>query len=382
MGLRDMPPVPSKPVLDLPALFDVAAEKSDGDLPTLRLLVGGRWRGAQSGETFDVASPIDGSVIARAQKADENDIKTAIEAALKAGKNVEGTVCYTISPVHSVDYFLRIGEKLAEMGVQIICLKDMAGLLAPYVAYEIVKKLKSRISLPVHLHSHCTAGLAPMTYMMAIEAGVDIIDTALSPLSQGTSQPATEQMVAALKGTPHDTGLDLTALNEIAVNNQIKTDVLVSQIPGGMLSNLVAQLRQQKAEDRLDAVLAEMPHVRKDLGYPPLVTPTSQIVGSQAALNVMTGKRYSVVAMETKNYVKGLYGESPGPISEEIKRKVLGKQEPISCRPADLLKPGLEAARKEIASLASSEEDVLSYALFPEIAKEYFLWRDGQPGRA
>ena len=181
---------------------------------------------------------------------DIRNMKTAIEAALKAGKNVEGTVCYTISPVHSVDYFLRIGEKLAEMGVQIICLKDMAGLLAPYVAYEIVKKLKSRISLPVHLHSHCTAGLAPMTYMMAIEAGVDIIDTALSPLSQGTSQPATEQMVAALKGTPHDTGLDLTALNEIAeyfyqvrrkyaefesdVNNQIKTDVLVSQIPGGM----------------------------------------------------------------------------------------------------------------------------------------------------
>jgi oxaloacetate decarboxylase alpha subunit len=328
---------------------------------------------------------------------DIRNMKTAIEAALKAGKNVEGTVCYTISPVHSVDYFLRVAEKLADMGVQIICLKDMAGVLAPYVAYEIIKKLKSRISLPVHLHSHCTAGLAPMTYMMAIEAGVDIIDTALSPLSQGTSQPATEQMVAALKGTPHDTGLDLAALNEIAeyfyrvrrryaefespVNNQIKTDVLVSQIPGGMLSNLVAQLRQQKAEDRLDAVLAEMPHVRKDLGYPPLVTPTSQIIGSQAALNVMTGKRYSLVALETKNYVRGLYGESPGPISEEIKRKVLGKQEPISCRPADLLKPGLDAARKEIGTLANSEEDVISYALFPEIAKEYFLWRDEQSGR-
>ena len=328
---------------------------------------------------------------------DIRNMKTAIEAALKAGKNVEGTICYTISPVHSVDYFLRVAEKLAEMGVQIICLKDMGGVLAPYVAHEIIKKLKSRISLPVHLHSHCTAGLAPMTYMMAIEAGVDIVDTALSPLSQGTSQPATEQMVAALKGTPHDTGLDLAALNEIAeyfyqvrskyaefespVNNQIKTDVLVSQIPGGMLSNLVVQLRQQKAEDRLDAVLAEMPHVRKDLGYPPLVTPTSQIIGSQAALNVMTGKRYSVVAMEAKNYVKGLYGESPGPISEEIKNKVLGKQEPINCRPADLLKPGLDAARKEIGTLASSEEDIISYALFPEIAREYFLWRDGQSGR-
>jgi pyruvate/oxaloacetate carboxyltransferase len=328
---------------------------------------------------------------------DIRNMKTAIKAALKAGKTVEGTVCYTISPVHSVDYFIRVGEKLAELGVQIICLKDMGGLLAPYVTYDLVKGFKSRIPLPLHLHSHCTAGLAPMSYMMAIEAGVDIIDTALSPLSQGTSQPATEQMVAALKGTPRDTGLDLAALNDLAeyfygvrrkyadfespVNNQIKTDVLVSQIPGGMLSNLVAQLRQQNAEDRLESVLAEMPHVRKDLGYPPLVTPTSQIVGSQAALNVMTGKRYSVVATETRNYVMGLYGEPPGPISDEIKKKVLGKKEPISCRPADLLKPALDAARKEIGSLASSEEDVLSYALFPEIAKEYFLWRDSKPSK-
>jgi len=325
---------------------------------------------------------------------DIRNMKTAIDAALNAGKIVEGTVCYTISPVHSVDYFLRVGEKLAEMGVQIICLKDMGGLLAPYVAYEIVKKLKSRIPLPLHVHSHCTAGLAPMSYMMAIEAGADIIDTAISPLSQGTSQPATEQVVAALKGTSRDTGLDLTLLGEIAeyfydvrdkysefespVNNQIKTDVLVSQIPGGMLSNLVAQLRQQKAEDRLEAVLAEMPNVRKDLGYPPLVTPTSQICGSQATLNVMTGQRYSLVATETRNYVMGLYGQPPGPISDEIKKKVLGKKEPMTGRPADVLKPGLEAARKEIGSLATSEEDVLSYALFPELAKEYFLWRDGQ----
>jgi oxaloacetate decarboxylase (Na+ extruding) subunit alpha len=324
---------------------------------------------------------------------DIRNMKTAIEAALKAGKVVEGTVCYTISPVHSVDYFLRVAEQLADLGVQMICLKDMGGLLAPYVAAELVRKIKSRIPLPLHLHSHCTAGLAPMSYMMAIEAGVDIIDTALAPLSQGTSQPATEQMVAALQGTPRDTGLDLALLSEIAdyfsevrrkyaefespVNNQIKTDVLVSQIPGGMLSNLVAQLRQQNAEEKLEAVLAEMPHVRKDLGYPPLVTPTSQICGSQAALNVMTGKRYSVVAMETKNYVMGLYGEPPGPISDEIKKKVLGKKEPITCRPADLLKPGLDEARKQLDGLATSEDDLLSYALFPEIAKEYFLWRDG-----
>ena len=323
---------------------------------------------------------------------DLRNMKTAIESALKTGKLVEGTICYTISPVHSVDYFLRVGEQLAELGVQIICLKDMAGMLAPYVAQELISKIKARIPLPLHVHSHCTAGLAPMTYMLAIEAGADIVDTAISPLSQGTSQPATEAVVAALMGSPRDTGLDLGKLNEIAeyfygvrkkyaefesaVNNQVKTDILTSQIPGGMLSNLVAQLRQQKAEDRLDAVLNEMPHVRKDLGYPPLVTPTSQIVGSQAALNVITGKRYSVVATETRNYVMGLYGRSPGPISQEIKTKVLGGKEPIDCRPADLLKPGLEAARKEAGRLANSEEDVLTYALFPDIAKDYFLSRD------
>ncbi len=327
---------------------------------------------------------------------DLRNMKAAIEAALKTGKLVEGTVCYTISPVHSVDYFLGVAEKLAETGVQTICLKDMAGMLAPYVTYEIIKKIKSRIPLPLHLHSHCTAGLAPMSYMMAIEAGADIIDTAMSPLSHGTSQPATEAVVAALKGSAYDTGLDLTLLGEIAeyfygvrrkyaefespVNNQVKTDILISQIPGGMLSNLVAQLRQQNAEDKLEAVLAEMPHVRKDMGYPPLVTPTSQIVGSQAALNVMTGKRYAVVASETKNYVMGHYGTPPGPISDEIKKKVLGTKEPITCRPADLLKPGLEAARKESEGLTRSEEDVLSYALFPEIAKDYFLWREAKGG--
>lgn len=328
---------------------------------------------------------------------DLRNMKVAIQAALKSGKTVEGTICYTISPVHSVDYFLRLGERLAELGVQILCLKDMGGLLAPYVTYELVKGIKARVPLPVHLHSHCTSGMAPMSYMMAIEAGVDILDTALSPLAQGTSQPATEAIVAALQGTPRDTGLDLKVLGEIAdyfrgvrrkyaefespINNQVRADILVSQIPGGMLSNLVAQLRQQKAEDKLEAVLAEMPEVRKDLGYPPLVTPTSQICGSQAALNVMTGKRYSVVATETKNYVMGLYGVPPGPISEEIKRKVLGKKEPISCRPADLLKPGLEQARRDVGGLAASEEDVLSYALFPEVAKEYFLWRESQQDR-
>jgi oxaloacetate decarboxylase alpha subunit len=325
---------------------------------------------------------------------DVRNMKAAMDAVGKTGKIVEGSLCYTISPVHSVDYFLRLGERLAEMGSQIICVKDMGGLIAPYVTYEIVKGLKDRLSLPVHLHSHCTSGMAPMSYMMAVEAGVDILDTALSPLSQGTSQPATEAIVAALQGTAHDTGLDLLRLKEVAdyfygvrakygefessVNNRVKADILLSQVPGGMLSNLVAQLRQQKAEDKLEAVMEEMPKVRKDLGYPPLVTPTSQVVGSQSALNVMTGKRYSVVAKETRDYLMGLYGESPGPIDGEVKKAVLGKKEPITCRPADLLKPGLEEARKEIGSLASSEEDVLSYALFPEIAKEYFISREAK----
>ncbi|HLH26508.1 MAG TPA: pyruvate carboxylase subunit B [Chloroflexota bacterium] len=323
---------------------------------------------------------------------DIRNMKTAIEAALATGKLVEGAVCYTISPVHSPDYFLGVAEKLAEMGVHLICIKDMAGMLAPYAAYEIVSKIKSRIDLPLHLHSHCTAGLAQMSYIMAIEAGADIIDTALAPFSQGTSQPATEQMVAALMGTPHDTGLDLAKLEKLSeyfyavranyaefespVNNRIKTDILTSQVPGGMLSNLIAQLRQQKAEHQLDQVLAEMPHVRKDLGYPPLVTPTSQIVGSQAALNVVTGKRYAVVSNETRNYVLGHYGEPPGPLSEEMKAKVLGKRQPITCRPADLLPPGLEQARKDSAGLARSEEDVLTWALFPEIAKDYFQARE------
>jgi len=265
----------------------------------------------------------------------------------------------------------------------------------PYAAAEIISKLKKRVSLPVHVHSHCTAGLAPLTYMLAIEAGADMLDTALSPLAHGTSQPATEAIVAALRDTPHDMGLDLTLLADIAAyfyevrrkyaefesadSNHIKNDVLVSQIHGGMISNLVAQLRSAKAEHRLEAVLAEMPKVREDLGYPPLVTPTSQIVGSQAALNVMTGKRYAVVPTETANYVMGLYGRPPAPINDAVRKQILRDKEPITCRPADLLPPGLEAARKEIGDLATSEEDVLSYALFPDLAREYFVARQSQP---
>jgi pyruvate/oxaloacetate carboxyltransferase len=323
---------------------------------------------------------------------DVRNMTTAIDTALRTGKLVEGTICYTLSPVHSVDYFVTVGQKLADLGVQILCLKDMAGMLAPYAARDIIEKLKARIPLPVHLHSHCTAGLAPMTYMLAIEAGADMLDTALSPLAQGTSQPATEAIVAALMGTPYDTGLDLRLLGEVAqyfhdvrkkyaeydspVSSQIKPDVLLSQVPGGMMSNLIAQLRQARAEHRLEAVLAEMPNVRADLGYPPLVTPTSQIVGAQAALNVITGKRYAAVPTETTNYLMGMYGEPPGPVNEEVRRKVLGRRQPITCRPADLIPPGLEEARRQIGSLARSEEDVLSYALFPDLARDYFRTRE------
>ena len=328
---------------------------------------------------------------------DVRNMKTALEAVKKTGKILEAALCYTISPVHTVDYFVRLGERLVEMGTDVLCVKDMAGLLTPYVGYELIRRLKGRIKLPIHLHSHCTTGMAPMTYIMAVEAGVDIVDTAISPMSQGTSQPATEATVVALRGTPYDTGLSLRLLGEIAehfrtvraryadfdspVSSQIHADIMESQIPGGMFSNLVSQLRQQKAEGKLEAVLNEVQAVRKDLGYPPLVTPTSQIVGSQATVNVMTGKRYSVIPTETRNYVMGLYGEPQGAIDEEVKKKVLGKKEPITCRPADLLKPGLEQARKEVGSLARSEEDVLTYALFPEVAKDYFLWRDGHGER-
>lgn len=322
---------------------------------------------------------------------DTRNMETAMKAVKRTGRLLEAALSYTVSPVHSVDYFLRLGERLAQMGTDVLCIKDMAGLLSPYVAYELIRRLKEKLSIPIHLHSHCTSGMAPMTYVMAVEAGVDIVDTAISSLSQGTSQPPTEAIVVALKGTPYDTGLDLKLLGEVAdyfskvrskykdfessVSNQVKADIVESQIPGGMLSNLVNQLRQQKADDKLEAVLSEVQAVRKDLGYPPLVTPTSQIVGSQATLNVMTGKRYGVVTMEVRNYLMGLYGEPPGPVNKELAEKVLGKKKPITVRPADLLEPGLAKARTAAANIATSEEDVLSYALFPEVAKDFFTSR-------
>lgn len=320
---------------------------------------------------------------------DIRNMQTSMDAVKRTGKTLEAAISYTISPVHSVDYFVDRAMRLADAGTDILCIKDMAGLLSPFVAQALVTELKKRLDIPIHLHSHCTTGMAQMSYIMAIEAGVDIVDTAISPLSQGTSQPATEAVVVALRNTPYDTGLDLGRLGEIAqyfrevrgkygefesaIANQVSADIVESQIPGGMLSNLVTQLRQQNAEQRLDEVLTEVQAVRKDLGYPPLVTPTSQLVGSQATLNVLTGKRYGVVTMEVRNYVMGHYGEAPGPISDEIKKLVLGKKDPISCRPADLLKPRMEEAKLEIGDLASTEEDLISYTIFPEVTKEYLM---------
>lgn len=329
---------------------------------------------------------------------DIRNMKTSMDAVKRTGKTLEAAISYTISPVHSLEYFLDFAERLVEAGTDVLAVKDMAGLLSPYVARELIGELKTRFAVPVHLHSHCTTGMAQMAYIMAVEAGVDIIDTAISTLSHGTSQPATEALVVALKDTPHDTGLDLGRLNGIAnyftdvrgkysdfespVSNRVNAEIVESQIPGGMLSNLVTQLRQQNAEGRLDDVLEEVQAVRKDLGYPPLVTPTSQIVGSQATLNVLTGKRYGVVTMEVRNYVMGHYGAPPGEVSDEMKDMVLGKKDPIRCRPADLLKPRMEDARKEIGDLAASEEDLLSYTLFPDIARDYFERRGQQSAAA
>jgi pyruvate carboxylase subunit B len=321
-----------------------------------------------------------------------NDIRNmeqSIKVANKLGAHVQGTVCYTISPVHTVEKFVELAKQLEELECDSLCIKDMAGLLSPNQAVQIISAMKKEISIPISLHCHCTSGMAPMSYMAACEAGVDILDTALSPLSWGTSQPPTETVIAALKGTPYDTGLELGAFEEVVayfkdlkqkyrgildpISEQIDTNVLIYQIPGGMLSNLVSQLKEQNALDKYNAVLDEMPRVRAELGYPPLVTPTSQIVGTQAVLNVLMGERYKVIPKEVKDYVRGLYGRSPAPLSPEIIGKVIGDEEPIHSRPADLLKPEYEKRKKEAEEMgiAKSEEDVLTYILYPAIAPKF-----------
>ncbi|MCX9025292.1 MAG: sodium-extruding oxaloacetate decarboxylase subunit alpha [Candidatus Methanoperedens sp.] len=320
---------------------------------------------------------------------DIRNMEVSIKTAKRVGAHVQGTVCYTISPVHPIPLFVKMAKELEEMGCDSLCIKDMAGLISPQNAFDLVSALKEEISIPIDLHSHCTSGMAPMSYMFACEAGVDILDTAFSPFAWGTSQPPTETTVAALRGTPYDTGLDLLLLTEIKkyfeelkekyrgildpISERIDTNVLKYQIPGGMLSNLVSQLKEQNALDKYEAVLAEMPRVREELGYPPLVTPTSQIVGTQAVLNVLMGERYKVVPKEVKDYVKGLYGRTPAPISREIITKILGDEKPITCRPADLLPPELDRVTKEAQALGivKKPEDILTYALYPAIAPKF-----------
>ncbi len=320
---------------------------------------------------------------------DTRNMEVSIKTAKRVGAHVQGTVCYTISPVHPIPLYVKMAKELEEMGCDSLCIKDMAGLISPQNAFDLVTALKEELSIPVDLHSHCTSGMAPMSYLFACQAGVDILDTAFSPFAWGTSQPPTETTVAALRGTPYDTGLDLFLLTEIKkyfeeikekyrgildpISERIDTNVLKYQIPGGMLSNLVSQLKEQNALDKYEAVLAEMPRVREELGYPPLVTPTSQIVGTQAVLNVLIGERYKVVPKEVKDYVKGLYGRTPAPISREIITKILGNEKPITCRPADLLPPELDKVTKEANALGivKKPEDILTYALYPAIAPKF-----------
>ena len=328
---------------------------------------------------------------------DIRNMKAAMTAAKKYGAHVEAAISYTVSPVHNEAYFVELAGRLEEEGADTICIKDMANLLLPYDAYSLVKAMKEKIRVPIHLHTHNTTGTGDMTYLMAVQAGVDIIDTALSPLANGTSQPSTEAMVATLQGTEYDTGLDLLKLSDIAkhfrgVANKLKAqgdldpkvlnvdpNTLLYQVPGGMLSNMISQLKQAKAEDKLYDVLAEIPRVREDFGYPPLVTPTSQIVGTQAVMNVLGGERYKMVPKESKGLLRGEYGQVAGVVNEEVRRKALGDAEIITCRPADLIAPEMDKYREETKGFAKSEEDVLSIAMFPQVAKKFIEERDN-PG--
>jgi len=320
---------------------------------------------------------------------DIRNMKQTIKVAKKQGAHVQGTISYTVSPVHTLDDFVDLAKELEALDCDSVAIKDMAGLITPTDAYELVSKLKEETSLLVDLHCHCTSGMTPISYYAACQAGVDILDTAISPLAWGTSQPPTESIVAALQGTPYDTDLDLKVLNHIKdyfddikekyatlldpIAESIDTDVLLYQIPGGMLSNLISQLKEQNALDRYDDVLQEMPRVRKDMGYPPLVTPTSQIVGIQAVMNVLGGERYKTVSNEVKEYMKGNYGKPPAPVDEEISKKIIGDEEVITCRPADLLEPEFDKFKSEgmEKGFVKNDEDALTYALYPPIAPKF-----------
>jgi oxaloacetate decarboxylase alpha subunit len=327
---------------------------------------------------------------------DPRNLKTAINATKKEGGHAQIAISYTLSEVHTLEYYSKLAKQLEEMGADSICIKDMAGLLVPYAATELISTLKKTVKVPIQLHGHYTSGVASMTYLKAIEAGVDIIDTAMSPFSMGTAQPATEVMVETFKGTPYDTGFDQDLLAEIADyfrplrEDALKTGLmnpkvlgvniktLLYQVPGGMLSNLVSQLQKQNAEDKFYDVLEEIPRVRADYGYPPLVTPSSQIVGTQAVLNVLSGKRYKMVTKESKALVRGEYGRTPMPITKEVKDIIIGKEKQITCRPADLIKPELSKIESEMKRYKQQDEDVLSYALFPQVAEDFFKFREAQ----
>lgn len=327
---------------------------------------------------------------------DTRNLVTATRAAKEAGGEVQSCIAYTTSEVHTVKYFTNLALEMARTGADSICVKDMAGVLTPEIAYEIVSNIKEACDLPVQIHTHDTAGISQLTYLKAIEAGADIIDTCASPFAEGTSQPPTESMAIALAGLGYETGLDIDKLEEVAayflpIRNHMLDEgrlnarvmgvdpkALVYQVPGGMLSNMLANLKDMHVEEKFPEVLAEVPHVRADLGYPPLVTPLSQMVGSQALMNVISGERYKVIPAEIKDYVRGQYGRSPAPISDEIRKKIIGDDEVITCRPADLIPPQMPRLREEIAQYARSEEDVLSYALFPDQARD-FLGRREDP---
>lgn len=320
---------------------------------------------------------------------DVENLETAMRATKEMGAHAQGTISYTISPVHNTEHFIKVVKALKDMGADSICIKDMSGLILPNTCYELVKAIKESVDIPIYLHSHCTTGVAPMSYLEAMRAGVDGFDTAVAPFSNGTSQPTTESMYYTAVDMGYDTGLNIDVINSISEYfNPIKeeclksglldpkvmavdTEALKYQVPGGMLSNMISQLKQQNAMSKLPEVLQEIPRVREDLGFPPLVTPTSQIVGTQAVFNVVTGERYKMVIKEVKAYLRGEYGKAPGVINEEIREKILNGEKPYTTRYADTLEPAFEDAKKELGTLAQSDEDVLSYLVFPQVAKPF-----------
>jgi pyruvate carboxylase subunit B len=322
---------------------------------------------------------------------DMRNLSVSVEAVKKAGKHAEGCFSYTTSPMHGIPRFLYLAKELEKLGCDTICIKDMAGLLTPYTAFELVKALREAVSVPIHLHSHATSGLSGMCFLKAVEAGATMLDTCNSSFGEGASHSSTESIVAALKGTEYDTGLDLAAIQEITAYftevrkkywqfesafTGVDSRVLVNQVPGGMISNLSGQLKELDALERMNEVLEEIPRVREDMGYPPLVTPTSQIVGSQAVLNVLTGTRYKSVTNEVKNYLLGHYGMAPGKINEEVRKQAVGDGNIITCRPADMLEDEMNKLKIVCEDFAKSEEDVLTYAMFPDLAKTFLQERN------